>query len=161
MKFKFAVMAAVALITVGAAGAASAHPSRHHDEWRGSHYYNTTAPAFEWTEEQRSTFDALRKHHWSSVEPLTQQLIVKQAELQSQMIAQVPDADRITVLNREIGELNGKLAAEHIRFRSELEKQGFPGALAGCDRDYHRNGPFNWHGGHKRHMGGGWDCRGW
>ncbi|MBQ4132753.1 MAG: periplasmic heavy metal sensor [Desulfovibrionaceae bacterium] len=123
MKFKVIALAAATLIILGAGSNALAQPGKHPEAPAQG---GKPTPAFELSEEQRIKFNALDKHHRSSLEPLRQQLIIKRAELQSLMIGHSPDTGKIISLHRELGELHGKLTAEHIRFRNELEKYDLP-----------------------------------
>ncbi len=67
------------------------------------------------------------------------------------MISRKPDTGKIESLSREIGEIEGKLTSENIRFQTELEKQGLP-APAYNNRGYgHRGGGW----------GNGWNCGGY
>lgn len=53
-------------------------------------------------------------------------MIMKRAELKSQMISQTPDSAKVEALHKELGELEGKLATAKIKFRADLEQQACP-----------------------------------
>ena len=163
IKSRIIAMTAVALLTLNAGGGALAQTAETQPSGEG---HSQESPLFKLSEEQQARLDGLRKHHLSSLEPLEQQLIIKRAELQSQMIARNPNPDKVISLHREIGELKGKVAAEHIRFHSELEKQNLPpfmpwyewqrhGRAFRHSHNPHDSGyaGHNWHNQHNRHGG--------
>ena len=124
-KFKVIALSMAAVVLLGSTGIAFAQPGYHNADSNINHK-GWNGPATELTQEQITQLEQAREKHQSAVEPLRQELIVKHAELQSQMIAQKPDTGKVESLNKEIGEIKGKLASENIKFRAELEKQGLP-----------------------------------
>lgn len=82
------------------------------------------APAL--TAEQQAAAQKIFAAHLAVVQPIKQQLIVKQAELQAQMISATPNAAKVEALSKEIGGLRGKMLAERANMNAQLTKEGLP-----------------------------------
>ena len=141
-KFKLIALSTAAVLLLGTAGIAYAQPGHH----GGMYGREWKAQAVELSQEQMAQLDAARARHRAEVEPLHQQMIIKRAELKSEMISQNPDSGKVEALHKEIGELQGKLANAQIKHNEELAAQGLP--------SYYRGGHYA--GGYFGHKGPGY-----
>ncbi len=92
----------------------------------GGHGYGQgyNAPAL--TADQQAKAQKIFATHTAAVQPIQQQMIVKQAELQAQMISATPDSSKIEALSKEIGALRGKMLSERANLNAQLTKEGLP-----------------------------------
>ena len=125
----------------------------------GGHGYGQgyNAPAL--TADQQAKAQKIFATHTAAVQPIQQQMIVKQAELQAQMISATPDSSKIEALSKEIGALRGKMLSERANLNAQLTKEGLPaGGGYGMGQGMGRGGMGRGgmgHGGMGHGMGGG------
>ncbi len=106
------------------------------------------APLAGLTKEQADLYRQISEKHRNAVKPVMQQMITKRAELESLMLEDNPDPAKIENISREVGGLRGKMLSEHVKFNSELEKQGLP-------VKYHNGRGFGHKGGGHKGFGHG------
>lgn len=74
------------------------------------------------TEEQRSQMASLRQKHFDDTAQIRSQLWAKRAELKILMNTSNPDLEKARALQKEITDLQGKMAQERINLYGEAKK---------------------------------------
>lgn len=74
------------------------------------------------TDEQRSQLASLRQKHFDETAQVRSQLWAKRAELKILMNTSNPDLEKARALQKEITELQGKMAQERITLHGEAKK---------------------------------------
>jgi len=82
------------------------------------------------TTEQSTKLQALRKAHWDQNAPLRQQLMTKKSEMRSLWLSPKPDQAAIVAKQKEISDLQAKLAEKAINHRFEMRQVLTPEQLA-------------------------------
>lgn len=105
------------------------------------------------TPDQMDAARKIFKDNYAAMDETRQALAEKRAELNALLASPTPDRVRVESLSREIGELRGKMLANRVEVRNELEKNGLPGdfyAPNAAPRRGYYEGPEVWHhrGGH-------------
>lgn len=94
--------------------------------------------------EQRASIDKLYNEHRDKVGPMFREMDNKNADLYEEMYKDTPNESKINSLSKEIGELQGKINAERVKMRTELEKEGISprrGFYRGAHRGHGGYGP--------------------
>lgn len=76
--------------------------------------------------EQQTTAKKILDEHAAQTEPLRKALDEKRAELKGLLQTKSPDTERIRAIQREIGELRGKLLADGVDMHDHFAKAGLP-----------------------------------
>ncbi|MCM0755623.1 periplasmic heavy metal sensor [Desulfovibrio aminophilus] len=116
------------------------------------------------TPEKRAAVDKLFAEHRKAVQPLRDELFIKQAELDAVERQQNPDLNAVRTLAKDITVLRGKLADQRDAFRAKVEKE--TGIEMGPGRGYgmgygHGYGHDGYGMGYGRGMGSGGGCGRW
>ncbi|OQA29812.1 MAG: Zinc resistance-associated protein precursor [Betaproteobacteria bacterium ADurb.Bin341] len=82
------------------------------------------------TAEQSTKLQALRKAHWDQNAPIRQQLMAKKSEMHSLWLSPKPDRAAIVAKQKEISDLQAKLAEKAIDHRFEMRQVLTPEQLA-------------------------------
>lgn len=114
-----ALLAFAALFVVTSAGIAEA---RGYGGWGGCPWYGSAAI----TQEQQTKAQQIMSAQYEKMASVQQQMIVKQAELQAQMISPAPDKAKIESLAKEIGALEGKILVARSDAMILLKNEGVP-----------------------------------
>lgn len=114
-----AFLALAALFVVTSSGIAEA---RGYGNRGGGPWYGASAM----TQEQQTKAQQIMSAQYEKMAPVKQQMIVKQAELQAQMISPAPDKAKIESLAKEIGALKGKMLAARSDAVTLLKNEGVP-----------------------------------
>ena len=89
----------------------------------------STAPTL--TPEQTATVEKLHADFFTATVAIRQQLIVKRAELQAELLGNKPDPQKVEKLSTEIGTLRGKMINERNALASKLEEAGISTTYGG------------------------------
>jgi zinc resistance-associated protein len=74
------------------------------------------------TAEQSSKIQALQKAHLDEIAPLQQDLLKKRTELRSLWLSPTPDQAKITALQKQILDLQAKIAQKSTNLQLEIRK---------------------------------------
>ena len=86
--------------------------------------YQGFAAQPELTEEQNKKLAGLFDEHHAAMDKIHQKIVEKNAELQLATVSEKPDAQKITTLSKDIGELRQMLSAR-MAFDAKLSQEGF------------------------------------
>lgn len=142
-KFKFKILGLAAVLCLALASTATAKPGGHYGGYEGPGW---GGPGVQLTDEQLAQYTQMHEKHRTTIEPILQQMITKQAEFDALMIGENPDPAKVESIAKEIGNLEAKLVAERVKLYGELGQQGLP---------RHHSGKGYGHKGFG-HGGGGW-----
>jgi zinc resistance-associated protein len=111
------------------------------------------------TEEQKTQLSNLQKKFFDSTAQLRNQLWTKRGELQTLMSSPNPDAEKARALQKELSDLQAKMAQERISFKLEEQKINPDARFRGMGRGPGMGGPGMMGGrgdgmGYGRGMGG-------
>ncbi len=118
--FRSSLFAAAILCSASAFAQMGPGPERG---MRHQHIPNLTA-------EQSTKLQALKKAHWDQTAPIRQQLMAKKGEMHSLWLSPKPDQSAILAKQKEISELQAKLAEKSIEHRFEMRQILTPEQLA-------------------------------
>jgi hypothetical protein len=102
------------------------------------------------TDEDFERLDKERQAFFEDTRELREQLYQKELELRSEMAKKDPDANKAVTIQKEISDLEGRMAQKRISHRIKMQKEN-PESFA--DRGYGRGYGYGPHGG--RGMGRG------
>ena len=126
--FKLMITGLAAALCISLASTAAASPSLPGNSEMDGPCLDPAfdAPLAGLTKEQADLYRQISEKHRNAIKPVKQQMITKRAELEALMLEDNPDPAKIENLSREVGGLRGKMLSEHVKFNSELKKQGLP-----------------------------------
>lgn len=87
--------------------------------------YRGMAAGPELTQEQNQKLAGLFDEHQVAMGKIHQKLAEKEAELRLATLAEKPDAQKVTTLSKEIGELRGQMITARMAFDEKLSQAGF------------------------------------
>lgn len=79
----------------------------------------------ELTEEQNKKLNGLFEEHQTTMGQIHQKLVEKEAELRLATVSEKPDAQKITTISKDIGELRGQIITARMAFDNKLSQEGF------------------------------------
>ncbi len=124
----------------------------------GYHGNNSSYTGVNLTAEQQTQMDALAQEHFSTVQPIRNQLDEKMLELR--MLSSNPNTtpETISALTKEVSNLRTQLDKENTAFRTKLESQGFSSGNMGMGMGHRGMGNSHNGNGYGRggHNGGHW-----
>lgn len=99
----------------------------------GYHYYQGSVPpqAPQMTQAQMEKAQQIYENSSGKIDNLMQSLASKQNELNAELAKSSPSNDKVLKLSSEIGEIRGRLIAEHNAIRAQLAKEGIPAPAPG------------------------------
>lgn len=109
----------------------------------------------ELTEEQNKKLTGLFEEHQVAMGKIHQKLAEKEAELRLATLSEKPDAQKITSLSKDMGELRGQMLTARMAFEDKLSQEGFDNI-----RGYGRFGGDCFMGGEGRGYGHGYHGQG-
>ncbi|MES9996588.1 periplasmic heavy metal sensor [Desulfovibrio aminophilus] len=152
-------------MVLGLAAASYAFGGYGHGMYGGGPGYGMMDEYTQLTPEKRAAVDKLFAEHRKAVQPLRDELFVKQAELDAVERQQSPDLNAVRTLAKDITTLRGKLFDQGEAFRAKVEKEtGIEmGPGRGYGMGYGRGSGMGYgHGyGHGYGMGAGGGCGRW
>ena len=109
------------------------------------------------SKEQQTKMQNLHSEFFTATEDIRQQMIIKRAELQAEMISSKPNTAKIEALSTELGALDGKMLVERSKLNNRISAEGLPDFCRGPGFMGHNGGAGgNWGGKHGGGHGGGW-----
>lgn len=167
-KNSFLALALASTIFLGFSGMAMAWPGAHGGGHNGAGYTSALTP------EQVTQAQQLHDEFYTSTVSLRQQMIVKNAELRAECMAEKPDTKKIEQLSTELGTLRGKMITQRNAFEAKFAAAGLPthdrgpcgfgggncgfgpgeGGPGMHGGGYGKHGGYGGHGGYGKHGGG-------